>query len=66
MPRGPRRDGCDAVHHVMHLNLNQVQAPPKDIMTLQSDYIRGVYGSADDLILLLDIDRALIIREASA
>ncbi len=53
----------DAVHHVMHINLNQVQPPPDDIMTLQSDYIQGVYGDADDLILLLDIDRALIIRE---
>lgn len=56
----------DAVHHVMHINLNQVQPPPEDIMTLQSDYIRGVYGEADDLILLLDIDRALIIRESGA
>ena len=55
----------DAVHHVMHLNMNQVQPPPEDIMTLQSDYIQGVYGDADDLILLLDIDRALIIREAA-
>ena len=56
----------DAVHHVMHINLNQVQPPPDDIMTLQSDYIQGVYGDADDLILLLDIDRALIIREGNA
>ena len=56
----------DAVHHVMHLNLNQVQPPPEDTMTLQSDYIKGVYGDADDLILLLDIDRALIIRESGA
>lgn len=54
----------DAVHHVMHINLNQVQPPPEDIMTLQSDYIRGVYGEADDLILLLDIDRALIVRDS--
>ncbi|MCG8457334.1 MAG: chemotaxis protein CheW, partial [Holophagales bacterium] len=56
----------DAVYHVMHLDLNLVQPPPDDVMTIQSDYIRGVYGKEDDLILLLDVDRALIIREEGA
>lgn len=55
----------DNVHHVMHINMNQVQPPPDDIMSVQSDYIQGVYGAADDLILLLDVDRALIIRETT-
>ncbi|MEM1177699.1 MAG: chemotaxis protein CheW [Acidobacteriota bacterium] len=56
----------DAVHQVVHLDLYKVQPPPDDVMTLQSDYIEGVYGEGDDLILLLDIDKALIIREAGA
>ncbi|MEM8932592.1 MAG: chemotaxis protein CheW, partial [Acidobacteriota bacterium] len=56
----------DAVLQVVHLDLDQVQPPPDDVMTVQSDYIRGVYDREDGLILLLDIDRALIIREAGA
>ena len=56
----------DAVQQVVHLDLDEVQPPPDDVMTLQSDYIRGVYDREDGLILLLDIDRALIIREAGA
>lgn len=56
----------DAVHQVVHLDLFKVQPPPDDVMTMQSDYIEGVYGEGDDLILLLDIDKALIIREAGA
>ncbi|MEO1083794.1 MAG: chemotaxis protein CheW, partial [Acidobacteriota bacterium] len=56
----------DAVHQVVHLDLYKVQPPPDDVMTLQSDYIEGVYGEGEDLILLLDIDKALIIREAGA
>ena len=56
----------DAVLQVVHLDLDQVQPPPDDVMTVQSDYIHGVYDREDGLILLLDIDRALIIREAGA
>ncbi|MEM6797383.1 MAG: chemotaxis protein CheW [Acidobacteriota bacterium] len=56
----------DAVHQVVHLDVLRVQPPPDDVMTVQSDYIQGVYGEGEDLILLLDIDRTLIIREAGA
>ena len=55
----------DAVHQVMHLDLNRVQPPPEDVMTLQSDYIEGVYGEGRDLLMLLDIDRALTIKDAA-
>lgn len=54
----------DAVHQVVHLDPSQMQAPPADVMTVQSDYISGVYHMGEELILLLDVDRALIIREA--
>ncbi len=56
----------DAVRQVVHLDLNRVQPPPEDVMTLQSDYIIGVYQQSDLLILLLDVDRILIIKEAGA
>ena len=53
----------DAVHQVIHIDLEQVQPPPDDVMTVQSDYLSGVYHQDDQLILLLDIDRALIIQD---
>jgi purine-binding chemotaxis protein CheW len=56
----------DTVFQVMHLDLNQIQRPPEDVMTMQSDYIAGVYHHGPHLLLLLDVDRALIIREAGA
>ena len=53
----------DAVHQVLHVDLNRVQAPPEDVMTVQSDYILGVYHHGEQLILLFDVDRALVIKE---
>ena len=35
-------------------------------MTVQSDYIRGVYHLQDQLILLLDVDRVLIVKQPDA
>ncbi len=55
----------DSVHQVVHLDVDRVQPPPDDVMTVQSDYIRGVYHLEEQLILLLDVDRVLIIRETS-
>ncbi|MCP3963223.1 MAG: hypothetical protein GY719_35735 [bacterium] len=54
----------DGVHQVIHIDLAQAQPPPEDVMTAQSDYISGVYHLDDQLILLLDLDRALVIQEA--
>jgi len=54
----------DAVHQVVHFDPSNVQEPPEDVMTVQSDYISGVYHWGEELILLLDVDRVLIIREA--
>lgn len=53
----------DAVHQVVHIDLNQVQPPPDDVMTFKSDYISGVYHLGEQLVLLLDVDRTLIVRE---
>ena len=54
----------DSVHQVIHVDVSRVQPPPDDVMTVQSDYLCGVYHHGDQLVLLLDIDRALIIHEA--
>ena len=56
----------DAVHQVVHIDLNKVQPPPEDVMSIESDYILGVYHQDDALILLLDVDRALVLREEAA
>ncbi len=53
----------DAVHQVVHIDADKVQPPPEDVMTVQSNYLSGVYHLDDQLILLLDIDRALIIHD---
>lgn len=54
----------DGVHQVVHLDMMRMQQPPEDVVTIQSDYIRGVYHLNEKLILLLDVDRVLIIRES--
>jgi purine-binding chemotaxis protein CheW len=52
----------DAVQQVIHLDLDQIQPPPGDVMTIQSDYISGVYHFDDRLVLLLNVERALVVQ----
>jgi len=56
----------DGVEQVIHLDLDRIQPPPQDVMTVESDYITGVYQSGEQLLLLLDVDRVLIIHEVGA
>ncbi len=56
----------DSVQQVVHLEVDRIQPPPDDVMTVQSDYISGVYhldDEGEELILLLDVDRVLVIKE---
>lgn len=55
----------DRVHQVAQLDLNRAQAPPEDAVGAQSDFVTAVYHLADRLILMLDVDRVLTLREAS-
>ena len=55
----------DAVHEVKRISINKVQLPPEDIMTKKSDYILGVYQLEENLIILLDVDRVLLIHGSS-
>ena len=53
----------DVVQQVMRIDLNLVQEPPKDVMTAQSYYIMGVYQEDEELIILLDADRVLLVED---
>ncbi|NJL29296.1 MAG: purine-binding chemotaxis protein CheW, partial [Thermoanaerobaculia bacterium] len=53
----------DSVHQVIHLDFLRVQPPPQDVVTAESGYILGVYQVGEQLILLLDADRVLILHE---
>lgn len=54
----------DSVQQVLRLSLKAVQPAPPDIITAQSDYILGVYHLQDALVILLDVDRVLYIKDS--
>jgi purine-binding chemotaxis protein CheW len=54
----------DAVQQVIRLSRSQVQPPPPDVMTTQSDYILGVYHLQETLVILLVVDKVLLIRDS--
>jgi purine-binding chemotaxis protein CheW len=53
----------DSVDQVARIDRDSVQPPPPDVMTSQSDYIVGVSHAGPSLIILLDVDLILILRE---
>lgn len=53
----------DSVQQVERIQRDTVQPPPPDVMTAQSDYIVGVCDLGARLVILLDVDRILILRE---
>ena len=54
----------DSVQQVFRMNHKAIQPPPPDIMTTQSDYILGVYHLQEVLVILLDVDRVLFIKDS--
>lgn len=54
----------DSVQQVLRLSLKAVQPAPPDVITAQSDYILGVYHLQDALVILLDVDRVLYIKDS--
>lgn len=56
----------DAAHKVVTINRLAVQKPPSDVMTDQSEYIMGVYRQEDQLFILLDLRRVLMLGERAA
>lgn len=55
----------DAVSQVVRLAPSSIQPPPQDVMTEKSEYILGVVHIHEELVILLDVDRALIIQEGA-
>ena len=53
----------DAALQVCKLLPSALTAPPDDVMTARSDYIRGVYHLDDQLIIALDLDQVLLIHD---
>lgn len=51
----------DSVEQVTRVDRNQVNPPPSDVMTEQSEYIVGVTHVDDALLILLDPEQVLMI-----
>jgi purine-binding chemotaxis protein CheW len=53
----------DGVDQVVQIDRLAVEAPPEDVMTERSYYLQGVYRLQDRLLILLDADKVLQVRE---
>jgi purine-binding chemotaxis protein CheW len=53
----------DRVDQVVQIDQLAVEAPPDDVMTEQSYYLRGVYRLQGEMLILLDPDKVLEVRE---
>ncbi|MGH7701554.1 MAG: chemotaxis protein CheW [Gemmatimonadales bacterium] len=53
----------DAVLRVAKVSAAAVSLPPAEIITARTDFITGVATLQDELLLLLDLDAALLIHE---
>ncbi len=55
----------DAVNQVVHVPADSVLAPPGEVLSAQTDYVTGIGRLDTRLIILLDLDRALLLAEAA-
>ena len=55
----------DAVNQVVNVPADSVLAPPGEVLSAQTDYVTGIGRLESRLIILLDLDRALLLAEAS-
>jgi purine-binding chemotaxis protein CheW len=53
----------DAVEQVTQIDRLAVEPVPDDVMTEQSYYLLGVYHEGDEMVILLDADRVLLVRD---
>jgi len=51
----------DAAHHVVKLLPSTLEAPPPEIVSNQSDFIVAVVRRAESLVILLDVEKALLL-----
>jgi purine-binding chemotaxis protein CheW len=55
----------DAVNQVVQVPADSVLAPPGEVLSAQTDYVTGIGRLDARLIILLDLDRALLLAEAA-
>ena len=55
----------DAVNQVVNVPADSVLAPPGEVLSAQTDYVTGIGRLDARLIILLDLDRALLLSEAA-
>jgi len=53
----------DGARHVVKLLPSGKQPPPAEVMSEKSTFILGVYRLEDDLVILLDVDRVLLLDD---
>jgi len=53
----------DTVTQVLRIDTAEIQPPPPDVMTEDSDYIVGVHQVGDRPVVLLDVDRVLVVKD---
>ena len=51
----------DAVSHVLKVPESSVLPPPEEVITVRTDYITGVARVVNRLIILVDLDKALLL-----
>jgi purine-binding chemotaxis protein CheW len=56
----------DAVEDVVEIDRLAVEPAPEDVMTEQSYYLLGVYHLEDAIVILLDADKVLQVRDQDA
>lgn len=54
----------DSVEQVVTLDMTTVEPPPKDIVTVQSEYIVGVCSHGGELLFLLDVEPVLLVPDS--
>jgi purine-binding chemotaxis protein CheW len=53
----------DGVSRVVKVPSSSVVPPPEEVLSERTDYIPGVARMGDLLLILLDLDRALLLSE---
>ena len=53
----------EGVEQVVRITPSRVEPAPEDVLTDQSDYILGVYDLDPGLMILLDLDTVMLVRD---
>jgi len=56
----------DAVNGVQRIASDQVEPPSELVTSVESEYLRGIAKVADDLLILLDLQKVLTLKEVAS